>query len=440
MKKNILILLMLTFVGLWANEFEVFVELNSFLDESNNTINDVVFKAPYENLGYVEKSGNRVSILKIEYSIMKGDKILEEDVLTNNIIQTKKSEKNYLIDKISMTVRNPGLKIRINFIDDLTHNEFKWERELDCLKSDALVSSIEFESSISPKGKKYEKFVRGKNLYLPNPHHNYFLPNQDSLFFYYEFYNLAQQKGVSKISETVNITQNDSLIYQQFHSFNLDKTRGSNNYKIDISDYKTGLYNIQIQVVDIYGRKTSKIDDVFVIRKMKTGTVSVFNNIDDDYRLIKYFLSNSQKNVWRKLSLEGKLNFIDHFWKVSDTNPATTKNEFLEMIETRVGIANKKYGSINNIGWQTDMGRIIIRNGAPDETTIGETNSSYSRYVAKQYIIWKYYTDMKIYLFIDKMNNGRYELVYIRNDDLENTRMDWEKLMGDDFDTSELDF
>ena len=50
------------------------------------------------------------------------------------------------------------------------------------------------------------------------------------------------------------------------------------------------------------------------------------------------------------------------------------------------------------------------------------------------------YLVVDVYLFIDKMGNGKYKLIYIKNDDLENSLMDWEKQLGDDFDMSVLDF
>ena len=423
-----------------ADEFEVFVEINSFLDGSRNTINDIVFKVPHENLGYVNDNGKRISVLKTKYRVLKGNKVLIEDTLTNNIIRTKKSKNNYFVDKLSLTIKSPDLEIEIYFEDDLSNKIFQWESKLEYIDSKAFLSSIEFNKKIEKANGRYDKFIRDGNLFLPNPHHNYFLPNEDSLYYYYEFYNLKQTEGFSKISVTSKISKNDTLIFQIFDEKKLNKEYGADYQSINIADFKAGLYKIEIQLVDMIGRKTSIVEDVFVIRERENDLISIFGNIDDDYALIKYFLSNSERNVWKKLSLEGKLNFIDHFWKVSDSNPATSENEFFDLITQRVEFANKEYGTINVKGWQSDMGRIIIRNGMPDDVIEDETNSTYSRYVAKDYEIWKYYNGMKVYLFIDKMNNNRFKLIYIKNDDLENSAMDWEKLMGEDFDDSLLEY
>lgn len=440
MKRAILFIFLSIISILGAAEFEVYTEINSFLDEDGNTINDFIFKVPHENLGYVNDGGNRVSIFKTKYKILQDGKIIIDKVLTNNIIRTKKSENHYFIDKISLTIKIPNLKIKVTYIDELTHKTYKWEGDLEYIQPNAMLSSIEFNKKIERASGRYRKFLREDILFLPNPHHNYFLPDEDSLYFYYEFYNLAKKENLSKINVNIQISKQDSLIYQSFNEYEISESRGSHYHKIGIADFDAGLYKIEIQMVDLIGRRTTKAEDIFVIRERKNDLISVFGNIEDDYALIKYFLSNSEKNVWRKLSIEGKLNFIDHFWKVADTNPASTENEFFELINNRVELTNKKYGSINVIGWKSDMGRISIRNGIPDDIVKDETDSSYTRYVSKNYEIWKYYNGMKLYLFIDKMNNGRYKLIYIKNDDLENTALDWERLLGNDFDTSLLEF
>lgn len=424
---------------MFADEFSVFVELNNFL-ENEKTVNEIVYKIPYEGLGYVSQNNQRISIVKVEYQIFKDKQLVTQDTLTHNIIQTRKSKRNFLVNKINPVISESGYQMKLKFIDELAKGEYAWETDLQVLPKKTLLSTLEFNSEIFESDDKENQFYRENQIFIPNPHHNYFLPEQSNLIVYYEIYNLKQEKDISEITESLSISLGDSLVFQKFRDVKLTGDKNSNYYEIDISNFVPGLYKVNLQVIDRLGRLTLSRDDVFVVRETKEEMLSIFGEVQKDYTLIKFFLSNSEKNVWKKLSLEGKVNFINHFWKTNDSNPATEENEFMDLIKERVEIANNRYGSINITGWKTDMGRIYIRNGDPDEVIKDETNSSYNKYSSKRYYIWKFYQGMKVYVFIDKYTNGNYKMIYKRNDELENTAYGWRDMLGEDFDESQLDF
>jgi len=110
----------------------------------------------------------------------------------------------------------------------------------------------------------------------------------------------------------------------------------------------------------------------------------------------------------------------------------------MDMIQERIDYCNKYFGH-HKAGWTTDMGRIYIRNGAPDEID-RDTSSDQSRFVRKDYQIWKYSTQRKpVYIFIDIQMSGNYRLIYVDDDDMENSDPDWLRFLGADFDTSRLE-
>ncbi|MCK9309454.1 MAG: GWxTD domain-containing protein, partial [Candidatus Cloacimonetes bacterium] len=104
----------------------------------------------------------------------------------------------------------------------------------------------------------------------------------------------------------------------------------------------------------------------------------------------------------------------------------------------RIDFANRRYGS-SLAGWKSDMGRVYIRNGAPDDIE-RDTSSDQARFVRKDYQIWKYYTNQQpVYVFVDTQMSGKYKLIYADSDDLENSDPDWMRYLGTDFDESRLD-
>ena len=164
-----------------------------------------------------------------------------------------------------------------------------------------------------------------------------------------------------------------------------------------------------------------------------------FTDINDEIRLIKTFLSVAEQKVWDDLSDNAKDNYLDAFWRLNDPDPETPENEFYRLVQERVTYANEHYSRFED-GWKTDMGRIYIRNGAPYEITKEYTDPSQTRFASKEYAIWKYnQPEHRVYLFIDQMMNGDFKLVYVDNDDKEQTLPSWKRYFGDEFDESVLE-
>jgi GWxTD domain-containing protein len=93
--------------------------------------------------------------------------------------------------------------------------------------------------------------------------------------------------------------------------------------------------------------------------------------------------------------------FWERFWKRRDPTPETDQNEALEEFYRRVQYSNQHFGA-GVAGWRTDMGRIYIQKGAPDEVVRNPFN--FDRPPEE---IWYYYKERDGF--------GRYELTQIKN-------------------------
>ena len=80
----------------------------------------------------------------------------------------------------------------------------------------------------------------------------------------------------------------------------------------------------------------SNISGKIIINEEKaeneTQVERVFEDLEDEYFLAKIFFNSTQKRYYKKLDEHGKRLFLDAFWVANDPNPATTKNEFLEIL------------------------------------------------------------------------------------------------------------
>ncbi|MCK4653499.1 MAG: GWxTD domain-containing protein [Candidatus Cloacimonetes bacterium] len=165
----------------------------------------------------------------------------------------------------------------------------------------------------------------------------------------------------------------------------------------------------------------------------KNVTQRVFSDIEDEYILVRYFLTSNQKRYFKSLNEEGRNKYIESFWQAQDTNPVTEKNEFLEEIKARAAYCNHRFTHFKP-GWKTDRGRIYIKHGEPYEI-LKETTGFSAKYPQKEYQIWKYrITSYLTYIFIDLQQHGDYRLIFSDGDDAEGFWADWLNYLGPNFD------
>lgn len=95
----------------------------------------------------------------------------------------------------------------------------------------------------------------------------------------------------------------------------------------------------------------------------------------------------------------------ERFWKKYDPSPDTEENEFRDEFLRRLGYANIRFRTVIE-GWQTDMGRIYIQYGEPDDV---ESEPMGGQPYAWE--VWYYYGEHTRYTFMDRHGFGDYVLV-----------------------------
>ncbi len=126
------------------------------------------------------------------------------------------------------------------------------------------------------------------------------------------------------------------------------------------------------------------------------GSLEVLRYIADDAE---------QQEMSRLTNEEERKAFWDAFWKKRDPTPDTPRNEAMEEFYKRVQYANQHFGT-GGPGWKSDMGRVYIKYGPPDEVERHPFN--FDRPPEE---IWYYYRDRWTFVFVDRDGFGRYELV-----------------------------
>lgn len=126
------------------------------------------------------------------------------------------------------------------------------------------------------------------------------------------------------------------------------------------------------------------------------GSLEVLRYIADDREL---------QEMSRLTNEEERRAYWEEFWRRRDPTPDTPRNEAMEEFYKRVQYANQHFGT-GGPGWKSDMGRVYIKYGPPDEVERHPFN--FDRPPEE---IWYYYKDRWTFVFVDRDGFGRYELV-----------------------------
>lgn len=121
--------------------------------------------------------------------------------------------------------------------------------------------------------------------------------------------------------------------------------------------------------------------------------------------VIRYIASDPEiKEMDRLQTADQRRTFWEEFWKRRDPTPDTPQNEAMDEFYRRVEYANQHFKA-GEPGWKTDMGRIYIMYGQPDEVVRNPI-----RFEGPPEEIWYYYGERKTFVFVDKGGFGQYEL------------------------------
>jgi GWxTD domain-containing protein len=93
------------------------------------------------------------------------------------------------------------------------------------------------------------------------------------------------------------------------------------------------------------------------------------------------------------------------FWDSRDPDPSTTENEFRTEFLRRLGYVNTRFRSVVE-GWQTDMGRIYIQYGEPDDV-----DSQPIGRMLHAWETWYYYSEHQKFVFVDRDGFGEFRLI-----------------------------
>lgn len=378
----------------------------------------------------IKYKGNKGELLvNASVADKSGNPVFEnKEWIIDITIQDKEALKTKVIYDQWNEYLAPGVyNLNISVIDannKRTKGELKGSVAVPEISIDQMNSSeIEFVSSSIEKS---EQFKKGNQFIVPNASRRYGILNP-SLNFYYELYNLGVQ---GNLEITYSILDKDAK--QEIKSEKAEIIKPGITAailkEIDISEVKSGIYYIRVKVLD-----ESRKNEISVYRQFEIIQGEFISNIkslsDEEIKiygtLLSYIGSSSQSDNFNKLNSIGKAEYLIQFWKNLDPTPGTPENEYLNDIQKRFVYAANNLGWSSTKGWETDMGRICIKYGMPDEVQQYNSESS-----TLPYQVWLY-KESKEYQFVfgDLRGNGKFILLH-SNKEGEISNSQWRTLLN----------
>jgi GWxTD domain-containing protein len=290
--------------------------------------------------------------------------------------------------------------------------------------SELSISDLYFVSHIQ-KAIKPSAFEKNGLLMIPNPMRNFSYSEQSpNAYVYFEINHLAiKPENPSSYSVSYSIEDLSGKEVESHQRPTIAKT-SSNCSRVEIiplADLKAGLYKLTMHVTDLLSGESAANWRYFSVSSSDNSQNMLLSMTEDNVKKyfdqIKYIATAEEKELFKKLNLQGKQEFLINFWQSRDPNPETSANEFMQEHFRRMAYAEANFSG----GIDSDMGRIYIQYGAPVEIKRQFSTTEFSKPVQIWYYAIQGTTE---FVFVDRSGDGKYVLVHSTHPD-EYQNFDW---------------
>ncbi len=252
-------------------------------------------------------------------------------------------------------------------------------------------------------------FTKHNFFIAPNPTRS-FGESLPVLYFYSELY----QSGTStpyKIEFFVKSTS-DSIFYSDTKDITLNTPITPLTGQWEIDGLIDGDYTLLLKATDQNTHQKVEMSRQF---RIAWSPVAWGMDFKETVSQILYLATSEEMKAFKKLKnnpQKERVQFMMEFWAKRDPVPSTPQNEFMIEHFRRYKYANEHFADVIP-GWRTDMGRIFIKFGEPDEIERHPFNFN-----SRPYEIWNYYACGFRFIFVDEDGYGRYNLVSPTSEDM----------------------
>ncbi len=385
------------------------IDTANFWQDPEKSYLEVYYKIPHSELHFFKRDNTYKA--KFDLSIVlydqRGAQVTgdrwEQLVVIDDLSEASIS---YSYSQIRFLVEPDEYKIKIK-LEDL-HNKKKGTAETNVnIKpfpaSQFDLGQIQFSENIIVDSTE-SAYTKHQFLHITPNTTRTFGENQTDFYFYTELYSNIENFGLYQIQYQL-IDSKDSVMISRQETLEVNKPVTPYVGSEDIAKFEQEPYKLILIAENLASNDSVSTKKEFSVI---WSPVAWGTDYQETFNQILYIATSEELKAFKKLKEapeKERTEFMVEFWAKRDPVPRTPQNEFMIEHYRRFKYVNEAFGSAIP-GWRTDMGRIFIKFGEPDE--IERQPFSFN---SRPYEIWHYYQCGYRFVFVDETGYGRYNLV-----------------------------
>jgi GWxTD domain-containing protein len=354
-------------------------------------------------------------------SKLNGEKVKEmRDTKIIPVNDTQTAGSTSFIDMVKFELSPDTLNFSLTLSDQATEQKGSVSQRIaiETTPEKLSISDPIFIAYLSKTADQNNIFTRHNLEMIPNPA-RYIDTSKSgkSFYIYLEINNLAydaEKPSLYALTCSVNDLSGRNFCRVEHDQLQKVAANTSRIEKIDLGDLTTGIYVLDLQVVDLGNDHISGLKRYFRVNSGEENASLILPMSEEDvqkyYDQIKYIATRQEMNIFEQLDPVGKQEFLLHFWKQRDPTPDTPENEFMVDHFQRIEYCKKNFPK----GINGDRGRVYIKYGPPVDIERYVSSQTYSRPVE----IWTYSIQGRVeFVFVDRTNDNNYILVHSTHPD-----------------------
>ncbi|HXF49170.1 MAG TPA: GWxTD domain-containing protein [Verrucomicrobiae bacterium] len=391
---------------------------------------EVYYKLRNVGFSFVKKGSEYQAAYEVEVSL-EGENGREvaskhnsEEFAVPTYDQTQSLE-SYRLNAAHFSVKPGNYKIKIHLTDNNSKEISSATRKAgvpDFTRGEVSVSNPLFIGAFADSAN-LPLFKKENRTVIPSVSRAFGDPDS-LLHFYYEIY--SRQPEPRAIRLEYEITQRHHGMWtRQTDSLNLTAAKTPVFANLPVGKFPPGDYRLKLTVRE--GKKELAKEEAEFKMNWNWEAALVYN-FKDVVDLLRYFSRETDVEPLEKTPKEKRLEAWDKFWKDRDPTQATRENEAKKEFERRVRFADAYFSYMGLPGWKSDMGKIYIRYGEPDQVDedqsglrntnpfVAEDEDRYTSNVTRirqtghSTQTWYYFSFRRAFSFEDVTGNGSWVL------------------------------
>lgn len=387
---------------------------NAFLDSTRTPATRITAEVPFRHLVFLKKQGLFDARYDVYVSIQREIEDEEPDVDTYVLhgyatVQTyDETKKQDLRSRTSRIFKLPPGDYHISALLRVKQTLIAMRQEVDLRVPDFLSSGIGFGtptvytvSSRAPVGFFSARDSTGKRSDADESSTSVTFERQPAVSFSLYLDRPVREPIPCDVFYEVVDPEDRQMLYGK-HTVAIGGERDEYVVVFNVDDWAPGLYRLNLRAVahDPDRDATTSADIRIDVTRAMLGV-----NFEETLDILSLIAGKDELLVLKNAPEERRAEAWAAFWKRRDPDPSTPQNEALDQYLARVHYVVREFSQLGP-GWRSDRGRVYIKYGPPDQIDTAADDRGQG-----QYLIWRYFSPSRTFVFYDVIGVGDYKLV-----------------------------